>query len=522
MLKCPICLEPIVSKAGKTQKGKQRYFCVNRHRTANPISTEQHDEHHGPIDPKFVKKRIQQIIDKNRSSDVRRYVITSAQNNTMVHKQFFESLLTYCNHNNAELIVIPVRYKNPTSQLEWSNQDEWWPAEVRPYMIDRNLHLSRDLVVMSVVKIQATAVDPLSGLETISGTKSAIFGHGQIRMKTVPTPQDKIAKILHTTGSVSVKNYSQTKAGAKGKHHHSLGAVVVEISDKTFFMREICWPESGSSFQDLTTIYTPTGVIENRTIEALVTGDEHVVQISDSVLRATYLDEDSIVNVLRPKYIVRHDVLDFYCQNHHHRNNIFQQYAKHVNRINDVRRELDQTIKFIDETTPDWATSLIVSSNHVDFLTRWLKEYKPYNDPMNLRIYAELLLAMCQFIEEHPDQDIPDAFQLYASRKFKSNVVFLSRRKSFLIKGIDVSQHGDVGAGGARGTIRTYAKTEYKSIIGHSHAPGIQFGCYQVGTSSRLQLDYNIGLSSWMNTHCIIYPNGKRTLIHIMDGKWRA
>ena len=45
----------------------------------------------------------------------KRYVITSAQNATPVHIRFFNSLLTYCSHNSARLIVIPYRYKNPTS-----------------------------------------------------------------------------------------------------------------------------------------------------------------------------------------------------------------------------------------------------------------------------------------------------------------------------------------------------------------------------------------------------------------------
>ena len=47
-------------------------------------------------------------------------------------------------------------------------------------------------------------------------------------------------------------------------------------------------------------------------------------------------------------------------------------------------------------------------------------------------------------------------------------------------------------------------------------------GVYQVGTSSRLKLEYNSGPSSWLHTHCCIYPNGKRTLITIIDGQWRA
>jgi len=58
-------------------------------------------------------------------------------------------------------------------------------------------------------------------------------------------------------------------------------------------------------------------------------------------------------------------------------------------------------------------------------------------------------------------------------------------------------------------------------VIGHTHSPGISEGCYQTGTSSLLKLGYTSGPSSWLNTHCSVYSNGKRSLISIIDGKWK-
>lgn len=46
-----------------------------------------------------------------------------------------------------------------------------------------------------------------------------------------------------------------------------------------------------------------------------------------------------------------------------------------------------------------------------------------------------------------------------------------------------------------------------------------QHGVYQVGTSSRLNLPYAKGPSSWSHTFCITYKNGKRTLCTIWKGK---
>src|SRR5688572_17387181 len=44
----------------------------------------------------------------------KRFLITAAQNNTEVHEAFFRTLLVAAEHLDAELIVVPYRYKNPT------------------------------------------------------------------------------------------------------------------------------------------------------------------------------------------------------------------------------------------------------------------------------------------------------------------------------------------------------------------------------------------------------------------------
>jgi len=81
--------------------------------------------------------------------------------------------------------------------------------------------------------------------------------------------------------------------------------------------------------------------------------------------------------------------------------------------------------------------------------------------------------------------------------------------------------HGDIGPNGARGSIKNIAKIGERSVVGHSHVCSILMGTFQVGTSSKLQLEYNHGPSSWMHAHCVVHKNGKRQMIFIMDGDWR-
>ena len=66
------------------------------------------------------------------------------------------------------------------------------------------------------------------------------------------------------------------------------------------------------------------------------------------------------------------------------------------------------------------------------------------------------------------------------------------------------------------------SRVEHRANIGHSHAAGILDGVYQAGTSFKLQLDYNRGPSSWSHSHIVTYESGKRAIITVRDGGWRA
>lgn len=115
-----------------------------------------------------------------------------------------------------------------------------------------------------------------------------------------------------------------------------------------------------------------------------------------------------------------------------------------------------------------------------------------------------------------------DPFSYWGRQVLKCKHRFLARDESFIVKGIELGYHGDRGPNGSRGSRTAYGRIGVKSVIGHSHSPGIRNGCYQVGTNSRLRLGYNSGPSGWLHTDCIVYPNGKRSLLNIIQGKWRV
>jgi hypothetical protein len=453
-----------------------------------------------------------------------RFIITSSMNNCEIDSRFWKSLQRYAKTNKACLLVVPSRYKNPTSQGETSNQkdDYWWPDEVQKHMTDDMVKLHKNLLLMAQVRVGATAVNPLTGLEALSGGASSIFGHSQIAMKTVPTPQHHLPKAMWTTGSCSVPNYSDTKAGIKGEFHHNMGALVVERDGSRFHCRTVTADVDGG-FYDLNYYYGPNKVEKNSRVLAIVTGDEHAMFSDSKNKAATYTNKDSIVNTLKPEKIVRHDVFDGYSISHHNRHDPVIQYSKHKNGHHLVKDELELTVKYIDETTPKFAENLIVASNHHDHLLRWLKESHPAQEPWNADVWLEIWGLLKDTIEfKERGVVYKDPFALWMKSRLKSKAKFLSRDAEDSIGGVMIGFHGDQGSNGSRGSINQYAKFGAKTVIGHSHSPGIKHGAYQTGTSSTLRMDYTSGPSSWAHCHCVIYPNGKRQLIFVIDGHWRA
>lgn len=474
------------------------------------------------------KNDIPSTIDFDHKKKI--FVITSAQNATPVHEGFLSSLLNYCENRNAQLVVIPNRYKNPTSVWTQNNEgDEWWDNKLIKYICSEDLRLTKSLRIMGHIKIQPTAERPLSGFDSYTGQDSAVFGHPKIQLKTVATPSKILPKLLTTTGSVTISNYTDSKAGWKSHKFHALGAVIVELEeDGTFHLRHIQADDITGHFYDLNKYYSSTEVKNNFRISALITGDTHAEFIDENVLNATYLAKNSIVEVLMPEYIIFHDLEDFYRRSHHSINNNLLSYGKHHGSRNNVEKGLQKTADFLDKVTRPDIKNIIIKSNHDEAFDKWLLNSNPNIDPENSRFFHYMKYHQYKnMVETDVGYSTIDPFEFWCRNpdqekglKNIENTIFLKRDQSFVINDIELGFHGDIGLNGTKGNINQYRHIGPSAIIGHSHTPGRIEGVIQVGTSSKLKLEYNTGCSSWLHSHAIIYPDGRITLINIINGKW--
>lgn len=444
-------------------------------------------------------------------------VITWAQNATPVFKPFLKSLNTYCKKRKAQLLVIPGRYKNPTSSwTRGQENNEWWDDSVKDNLVDERFDLNSNLTLAADIKIQPTASEPMSGLKTVTGALSCIFGHPQIAFETVPTPQNKMAKIVATTGAVTNPNYTDSKAGKKGEFHHEYGALVIELDNGKFHMRQLCADGSGKFF-DLDKCYSGDKVTSKHRAEAFVSGDFHGIWLDPVIKRAWWTDKNSLCNLVKPKAQFFHDVLDTYWGSHHHVKDPFLQAKKFFNGLSDGKQEISTTLKNLSDCSI-CDKNYVVASNHNEHFNRWLKETDWRKDPQNSELYLETSLAYVQAAKQNKEFD---PLEYWSDKLGNKKITYLSRWSNKTIKGFKLDLHGDIGPSGARGSVRAFNNIGCKTITGHGHGPAKLKGSWRVGISCIVEAEYTAGSpGGWLHTAAIIHSNGKAQLITCIDGKY--
>ena len=452
----------------------------------------------------------------------KRFVITSAQNNTHVSKPFLESLKQYCKSNSAQLIVSTFTYnKNGFQKSEKDSDGIWYDPSIRDYINNDAAFITDGLSYCGELNILPTAVNPLSGLDNYTNTASAIIPHAKMELKSVATPKQMDARLLYTTGAVTKRNYIQKKEGQKAEHHHSLGACVVEVDkDGDWFVRHIEYDKRKEGFYDLECWYSPDGVEHVRGVEAINFGDIHAAKITPEVSLSMWGSPNSPMEALKPKYVFLHDVHDQMARNHHNVKDPHFLYEMHVKGTESVQDEVKKSAQVIEQFRRPWCEVVVVESNHDLALMRYLKEQDYRKDPVNAIFFLELQLAAYEHVRDFkPFNVFEHACKLYGMDT--GGVTFLREDDTFVVAGIENAAHGHLGNNGSRGTINAYVTTGVKYNIGHSHSAGRKNGVCQSGVCV-IEQGYNKGNGSHSVSHIVTYENGKRTHITMRGAKWRG
>lgn len=464
-------------------------------------------------DDNHYKVAQSRVFDK----DKKYYLVTWAQNNTPIHKDFFKNLIAYSNHLNAALHVIPGRYKNPTSIFH-NSDGEFWSDELIPFLDATRNDIANNITVFGDIKIQPTAVNPMSDLQGLCYSTSCIFGSPKIQLQSIPVLPGNKPRVMLTTGACTIANYTDSKSGKKGEFHHTYGAVIVEVKNEdTIFFRQITAKKNGD-FNDLYWNISNGVVSRNNRIEAIVYGDIHAGEHDENLMNVT---RKEILDKLTPNHIVLHDVFSGISINPHESKDSFLLYGKQIHGKDDLLKEINVMLNVISQfNNYENSNVIIVRSNHDDFLDRWLKneDWKKLPTLKNSRLYMQLSDRLLSQYEKNPNNIkgiIPELINESFPR-FKT----LGLNDSYIVKGFELAMHGNLGVNGAKGSPESFRNLNTKMISAHTHTTFRKDGLLVAGTSTGLRLNYTNGPSSWTQGHVIIDKYGKAQNIIFFDGEF--
>ena len=443
----------------------------------------------------------------------KRFIISWAQSETDVFKSLLKNIEAYANYIDAEILIVAGRYRNPVSlkdsqslsNSEKDNKEMYWDKSIEHYL-DANRHnIHKHLVIASDVKIQPTAETPLSGLNSLTGLESCIFGHPRVHFDSLPVLDGYPNKVLMTTGSVTKPNYTDTKSGKKGEFHHSYGFVVAELDDDDFHVRQVTASEDGS-FYDLDVLVDNSIIVENQIAEAMIFGDVHIGDHDEDALSLSI----DIAKKLKVNHVVLHDIFNGKSISPHDNKSPFELLRKEQEGLDDLVSEMSEVIDFFEQNSD--LDFIVVRSNHDIWLDRWLND-TDWRKSNNKMTYLQLASEMAKDIEGK------GALNVILRINNVSNAYCLDLDESFNVNGFELGIHGHQGAGGSRGSMIQFKNLNTKNVTGHSHVPRRMNGALSVGTLTKLRLGYNKGLSAWMQSNVIIHPNGKAQHLNIINNK---
>lgn len=460
-------------------------------------------------DDKLEKSDVFQVAkEKQFDKEKEVFLIGWAQNATPIDENLFNNMLALAKEYDAGVHIIAGRYRNPTSIFVDKDHD-WWDSKVLPYL-DANRHnLHKYLQVLSDVKVPPTASTPLSGLNGITGLESCIVGHPRQHLKSLPVLEGYPHKLLVSTGSITVENYTDSKSGKKGDFHHSMGFVVVELDGDDFHIRQVSCDKDGNFYDLFKRAYN--GEIYDNVFgcEAAILGDIHIQHNNKEATDITF----SLLDIMKPNHTMIHDIIDCESISHWDMKDPFRMMKKEEEGTDNLYKEKEDMLDWLEKYKHH--NLVVVRSNHDDFFDRWLK-FSDWRKVGNKKLYLESanILAKEDIAKEK------GVIPWYIHDRFGDEVKTLSLDDSYRVLGWELAMHGHLGASGSRGSHTQFKNINTKNVTAHCHHPHREDGHCSVGTLTNLRVNYTKGLSNWMHSNGLIYPDGKFQHIHIINGKY--
>lgn len=464
-------------------------------------------------------------ISKTTNGKRKRFFITAVGAAAPLHVDGFNTILKYCEKEKAELVLLPMLAHVKALQ----DQPNHYDPLLKPYLNKFATEFIFNENIKAIeLYLNPQQINSLTGLKRVRGRdklsvdpetshllknhkkSSLIVAHSKQLMETLPTGNNSVPRIIHSTGSITVPNYQKNRVGVIAGEDHLLGGLILEVNDDEFYITQVQINERDGSFVDkYAKRFYPNGDVVQERAEAFVMGDIHPGLHSQVALNVWY----EVWDIIRPKKVFVHDWLDGKSISHHLTKKRIQR-AMLPTAFKTLEGEMEVAKEVLDQiynNMPEDADMYLVASNHPDHVTSYIDEGRYMKD--SNENYA---LGHRMVVETLDGQD-PIKNRIDPEGKF----IWLERNQDFYVEGTQCASHGDVGANGSRGSIKQNEDVYSSSMTAHTHAPGIYHDAFVVGHTSIDRHGYNNGPSGWLVCSGSIYRGGHKQLVIALKSNWK-
>lgn len=437
------------------------------------------------------------IIVKKFKKNINKVIITYVNDGSFINEDFYNTLLTYCKYNGAELGILWGKSIKKKQTFDRDTFDLLQPYLATEFLFERDPScLVQDFLIPSTQK------NPLLNLDKLStNIKTIVVGSNKQYLQILPYKQYTNYRIACSTGTLSIPDYKDTVAGHIDLKYHKFGAILLDWNEEQnrYIVRNITY--NNNCLYDLDKKYTPKGFEKIKNLPGMVLGDLHLPDEDTDVIKKT----KEFINKYKPIHTMLHDVASWNSVCHHNFGKCLFNAQNITNDNFSLASELECVVRKLFDLSNDCPDTKfkIVHSNHDAFIEKWLDTGEFIQDKINARLGAQLFVKYCDNKSILTDL-------------LPKNVEYLSKDKEFNICGFIVSEHGDAGISGANGSPNAFNKTFDNCIVGHTHSCEIREKTFYVGTLSKLIVNYNQkGMTRWVHANAIIHENQTVQLILI-------
>ncbi len=441
-----------------------------------------------------------------------RFIVTSMEVDAELHVGFWSNLKAYSERIGAKMVVVrlgsgPIR-----------------SGDVMLRTLAGNGRISVGPGVLDVIG-DAARGQPVRPFDGHAGPRDAawnLVGHPAIQMETLARMRAGGLRMQMTTGAVTMPRRS-----GRGPRRREVGAVIAEVaSDGHAHCRHLLADCDGpGDFSDLDVRVSKGMITFGNRVEALVFGDVHHAHLDAEVASKTWGvsgkgndPSECLVDRLRPRTMVFHDVCDFSARSHHDARDPHRRFALASAGMDCVRTEIEAVAAFLRDSRREWCQSVVVRSNHDQGLVRWLREGDFRTDPINAEFFLECSLALLRRLAAGHDSDgYLEEVLRSCSDDGLAGVRFLASGEGLELAGIECGIHGHISADGKRGSMPFFEGLGMRAVLGHTHRPTTRGDLCTVGVCQP-DLVYARGpLTAWATGHVIVHEDGTRQHL-IFDG----